>query len=441
MSGTPQMMRVQTSGSPRGGYFPAAERQSPAGQSPRVLDRGGAAFIPPDLFPGSIWEYAGGYVASAVPFITTVLTMYVAVVAQVDHYGAASQSAGLAINLTYVLDLIYPLVMMGGMFLVAAEVCLRKYVFFELLRNNYVIAWHKEYTKPWNFLYWVRPSFGYVPLSMLLWTVLLGLSTRAVKSTLQIVVLQLVGLLNTFNNLIDVSAQSPSLSVVYQMYLDADRDAQGAASPRASESVSGIERAYMSKAERKQDALTNMCTNLARLQVVEETRIRLDVEYLMNCVKWSTLQEADRAEVLMNCFGEKDERPLGRRNFPHEEVKKYLCASPVEWFLSLLMAGLYSKLWATKLFLFVIKTARSKNQTAYAAMVGDTRPHKRVAYLLLFVVAVSMLSIFALEVYGLTVGAKTAGTQQGTSCTVADSRPLTDQCSSRACLQATCSLC
>ena len=95
--------------------------------------------LPEEIFP-ALNEYAIGFSSSAWAFVAVIATMYIAVVAQINVQGGANRNAPVVVQLTYALDMLYPHVICFAVFIVAAEVTIRRYFYFEFLRNGYMIS-------------------------------------------------------------------------------------------------------------------------------------------------------------------------------------------------------------------------------------------------------------------------------------------------------------
>jgi len=319
--------------------------------------------------------------------------------------------------LTYILDMIYPVIICGAVFIVAGEVMLRKYWYFELLRNNYMICWRKSYTQIWQPGYWLRPSYGIFPHTIVFWTVLLAVSTRASQASLQIVVLQVFTLFFNFGSLIDLSMQSPPFAVIYGFVRQKVLEDHEAVAPDGCMNY----------------ALQKTCDNISKLTMVSEETISNEVSHLLN-----TENKDD-----MPMFGAQGTAPIGLRCYPlvesNQTNKNYLA----NLVLNLMTGFMWRQLWGTKLYVLCLSgmLASDDEKRVRHSKQFDSR-HNWASRMFSLLAFIAMMSVLVLEAYGLVVGSKTAQQQSGQICSLADAgKDLASQCSAAACLRATCSKC
>lgn len=383
--------------------------------------------LPEEIFP-ALNEYAIGFSSSAWAFVAVIATMYIAVVAQINVQGGANRNAPVVVQLTYALDMLYPLVICFAVFIVAAEVTIRRYFYFEFLRNGYMISWAKTYTRIWQPNYWLRPSYGVFPHTVVLWTLLLALSTRGAQASLQIVLIQVVTLFFNFGTLIDLSQQSPPFAVVFF-------ETKEAAKRQSAETESDT-------AEELESALQETCTSLSKFTMIDENLLINQVSYLQFDKKFSKMDPT----FAIPMFGADGGTPIGLRDYPpYESLVEARKGSEAiaEFFLNIVTGFMWKRLWGIKLWIILLENFSSskKERVEFRSKILQPR-HKAPAIMFAVLGFVAMTGVLVLEIYGLVTGANTAKAQMGQTCSLVDAdKDLATQCRSNACLQVTCSQC
>jgi len=300
--------------------------------------------LPPNLSP-PFHSYLVGYASSMQAILGTVLTMYIAVIAQVaahakddlEKYGTngGAADAPLTWKLVWILDLFYPVIIAAAILIVAWEVECRKFFFYELMKNGYVISFEASHNELYTLNYWLRPNFGYFPHVALLATAALAVSTRAALSAMSVVIIQLLSLFLFYSKLIDMEAQTPPLGIFvakHRFFFSTDKAKSGELSLAATFKASDPSRYDI------YEAITNACTSMSRLTVLNEENIRLDIRSMILTPDGMIIDDR-----LINAIGDGGTVPLGAMKLPEppHSIQHVLA----NFLLNCMSAGMWGRVW------------------------------------------------------------------------------------------------
>lgn len=173
--------------------------------------------------------YISEFTAALYALTATVLTMFVTVVELVssrmdndketatDYTGevdAAAISKTVLQEFMWGYVMLYPLAIMSIIAIICLETMSREYLFYAYLRNGIILDLQDTHSDIFSLAYWNprTASIGLFPHVCIVFTVVLGLVTRAKSSTLIIVCIQCVTLLLFFNNILALKSRLVSVS-------------------------------------------------------------------------------------------------------------------------------------------------------------------------------------------------------------------------------------
>lgn len=367
-----------------------------------LLTHGGKEFpvLPRNLFPGS-FAYVMGYFSSMHAIVGTVLTMYITVVAQVAANAALSPHAPLTWKLVWALDIFYPIVIMAAVLWVAWEIECRRFVFYELMKNGYLISFEASHNDLKTLNYWLRPNFGYFPHIALVATIMLAISTHAAQASLSVIVIQLSSLFLFYGELINMESTTPPVGVFvakHRFFID-EKTGEESEEPEVHADTPSKYDIYQ--------AITNVCQTMERFTVVNEEDIRKDVRYMM-LTPDGWFKDKNN---LINAFGDGGAAPIGRMAMgePVESIIHKL----LNFMMNMMTGGMWGRLWATKIVLCLVVTKiflRMEKLKPFRPIHAHPNIIKRMPFMWMMFACgwVAALACFCIEIYGIYVGVKTA---------------------------------